>query len=581
MSKTTKDIDLYRRLLRYVQLYWRMFLVSIGCMVVLAATSPAIAALLKPMMDGAFLNKDPQMQIMVPVKFVLLFALRGVADFASGAALNWVASRVVTDLRADMFQCLLFLPSRFYDHHVTGRLISKFSFDVLQVKNAATNAVTAVVRDGLAIIGLLCWMFYINWQLSLISLVCAPLIMLVVLVVRKRLRKMGRKVQETMGDINHVVSESIHNHKLIKLYEGQSQEAGRFVLTNEHNRRFMQKYAVAATATGPIIQLITAVAFAVIVYIATRQSAAGVLSIGDFVSFCGAMTMLLTPLKRLIGINEFLQKGLAACESIFDLLDQPPERDSGTRVLGRARGQVEFRQVCFKYNTDGEDALSDISLVINPGETVAIVGPSGGGKTTLASLLAGFYQAGQGSILIDGVDVRDCTLVSLRANIALVSQDVMLFNDTVRNNIAYGAMHNSTDAEVEAAARAAHALKFISEMPEGFATVIGEKGQRLSGGQRQRLAIARALLKDTPILIMDEATSSLDTESERNIQAAMETIKKGRTCIIIAHRLTTIENADRIVVIEQGRIVQTGTHAGLIKQEGVYARLHRVNFNES
>jgi subfamily B ATP-binding cassette protein MsbA len=391
---------------------------------------------------------------------------------------------------------------------------------------------------------------------------------------------MGRKVQETMGDINNVVSESIHNHKLIKLYEGQKQEAGRFGLTNEHNRRFMLKYAVAATATGPAIQMITAVAFAAIVYTATRQSAAGTLTIGDFVSFCGAMTMLLTPLKRLIGINEFLQKGLAACESLFDLLDQPPERDSGTRVLGRARGQVEFCSVRFKYNTDAEDALSDISLVINPGDTVAIVGPSGGGKTTLASLLAGFYQAGQGSILIDGVDVRDCTLASLRANIALVSQDVMLFNDTVRNNIAYGAMRDCTDTEVEAAARAAHALEFISELPEGFATFIGEKGQRLSGGQRQRLAIARALLKDAPILIMDEATSSLDTESERHIQAAMETIKKGRTCIIIAHRLTTIENADRIVVIDQGRIVQTGTHAALIQQEGVYARLHRVNFKE-
>ena len=580
MGKPATDLTLYLRLLHFVQPYWRMFLISVASMVILAATSPAVAALLKPMMDGAFLNKDPQTIVMVPVLFVLLFALRGVADFASGAALNWVSSRVVMDLRADMFERLLTLPSHFYDHHVTGRLISKFSFDVLQVKNAATNAVTVVVRDSLAIIGLLCWMFYINWQLSLISLVCAPFIMLVVLVARQRLRKMGRKVQETMGDINHVVSESIHNHKLIKLYEGQRQEAGRFGLTNDHNRRFMLKYAVAATATGPAIQLITAVAFAVIVYSATRQSAAGVLSIGDFVSFCGAMTMLLTPLKRLIGINEFLQKGLAACESVFDLLDQPPEQDSGTRDLGRARGQVEFRRVRFNYNTDGVDALNDISLALDSGETVAIVGPSGSGKTTLVSLLAGFYQAGQGSLLIDGVDIRDCTLESLRANIALVSQDVMLFNDTVRNNIAYGAMHDATDAQVEAAARAAHAFEFISEMPEGFATVIGERGQRLSGGQRQRLAIARALLKDAPILIMDEATSSLDTESDRHIQEAMETIKKGRTCIIIAHRLTTIENADRIVVIDQGRIVQTGTHSGLIQQEGVYARLHRVNFNE-
>jgi len=580
MDKQVTDLTLYTRLLHFVRPHWRMFLISITSMVILAATSPAVAALLKPMMDGAFLNKDPETIVMVPVLFVLLFALRGVADFAGGAALQWVASRVVMDLRAEMFQRLLTLPSRFYDHHVTGRLISKFSFDVLQVKNAATNAVTVVVRDSLAVIGLLGWMFYINWQLSLISLVCAPFIALIVLVARQRLRKMGRKVQETMGDINHVVSESIHNHKLIKLYEGQMQEAGRFGQTNEYNRRFMLKYAIAATATGPSIQLITAIAFAVIVYIATRQSAAGILTIGDFVSFCGAMTMLLTPLKRLIGVNEFLQKGLAACESVFDLLDQSPEEDSGTRALERVRGQVEFRQVQFNYNTDGADALSGISLTVAPGETVALVGPSGSGKTTFTSLLAGFYPPGRGSILLDGIDIRDCTLATLRANIALVGQDVLLFNDTVRNNIAYGALRHCTDAEVENAARAAHALEFIQVMPAGFATVIGEKGQRLSGGQRQRLAIARALLKNAPILIMDEATSSLDTESERHIQAALDTIKKGRTCIIIAHRLTTIENANRIVVIDQGRIVQTGTHAELIRQEGVYARLHRVNFNE-
>ncbi|MGH8120264.1 MAG: lipid A export permease/ATP-binding protein MsbA, partial [Gammaproteobacteria bacterium] len=531
MGKQVTDLALYARLLRYVRPYWRMFLISITSMVILAATSPAVAALLKPMMDGAFLNKDPHTMVMVPLLFVLLFVVRGFADFSSGAALHWVATRVVTDLRAEMFQRLLSLPGRFYDHHVTGKLISRFSFDVLQVKNAATNAITVVVRDTLAIIGLLGWMFYINWQLSQISLLCTPFIILIVLVARQRLRKMGRKVQETMGDINQVVSESIHNHKLIKLYEGQTQEAARFGLTNESNRRYTLKYAIAATATGPAIQLISAIAFAVIIYIATRQSAAGILTIGDFVSFVGAMTMLLTPLKRLIGINESLQKGLAACESIFAIMDQPPEQDTGASILERVQGQVEFRNVQFNYDTNGADALGGISFTVNPGETLALVGPSGSGKTTITSLLAGFYHPGRGSILIDGIDMKDCTLATLRANIALVSQDVMLFNDTVRNNIAYGALRDCTNAEVENAARAAHALEFINKMPEGFATVIGEKGQLLSGGQRQRLAIARALLKDAPILIMDEATSSLDTEAERHIQAALETIKKGRTCI--------------------------------------------------
>jgi len=342
-----------------------------------------------------------------------------------------------------------------------------------------------------------------------------------------------------------------------------------------------RKYAIAAVTSGPAIQLIAAIVLSAIVYIASLQASTGVLTVGEFISFFAAMTMLMTPLKRLVGINEFIQKGLAACESIFGLLDQPAEIDQGARQIERAKGAIELQDISFRYNPEDPEALSHISLVIRPGETVALVGPSGSGKTTIANLLPGFYLDAQGKILIDGIEIREYTLESLRANIALVSQDVVLFNDTLRNNIAYGAMRNCSDNEIEDAASSAHAMEFIRELPEGFDTIIGERGLRLSGGQRQRLAIARALLKNAPILILDEATSSLDTESERHIQAALETLRKGRTCIIIAHRLSTIENADRIIVIEQGKIVQTGTHAELIRREGVYARLHQVDFAES
>lgn len=578
MGNQVKDISLYLRLLKYVRPYWKVFLVSILSMIILAATDPAVAALVKPMLDGAFIKNDPQTMLLVPVLFVVLFIIRGLSSFASGAALRWVAGKVVMDLRMEMFQRLLSLPSRFYDRYVSGVLISKFTFDVTQIQQATTNSITVLVRDTLAIIGLLGWMFYINWQLTLITLICAPFIAFIVIIIRKRLRNMGRKLQMSMGEINHVLGETIHNHKLIKLYGGQEQEFSRFWKVNNDNRHYQVKYAVAAVASGPAVQLIAAIALSSIVYIASQQASAGKLTVGDFISFFAAMTMLMTPLKRLVGINEFIQKGLAACESIFGLIDQPVENDQGHVNLERVRGEITLENITFRYDENEPDALSSISLRIQPGETVALVGPSGSGKTTLAHLVPRFYQAGQGKILIDGKDIREFALASLRANIAIVSQDVALFNDTVRNNIAYGAMRNCTEDEIYKAAEAANAMEFIRELPQGFDTRIGEKGQRLSGGQKQRLAIARALLKNAPILILDEATSSLDTESERNIQSALDTLRKGRTCIIIAHRLSTIENAERIIVINQGRIEQTGSHNELIQQDGVYARLHKAGF---
>ena len=398
MSKQTTDVALYLRLLRYVRPYWRMFLISIISMVILAATDPAVAALIKPMLDGAFIENDPQTMVLVPILFVVLFTIRGIATFSSGAALHWVASKVIMDLRVEMFQRLITLPSTFYDHHATGTLISKFTFDVTQIQQAATNAITVAIRDTLAIIGLLAWMFYINWKLSLISLVCAPFIMLIVVVIRKRLRRMGRRMQESMGDINNVLGESIHNHKLIKLYGGQIQEAERFWNASDNSRRFFMKYAIAAVTSSPAIQLIAAIALSAIVYIASLQATSGALTVGEFISFFAAMTMLMTPLKRLVGINEFIQKGLAACESIFGLLDQPAEIDQGARQIERTKGAIELQDLSFRYNPEDSDALSHISFAISPGETVALVGPSGSGKTTLANLLPGFYHNEQGHI---------------------------------------------------------------------------------------------------------------------------------------------------------------------------------------
>ncbi len=579
MPATSGDVYLYKRLLLYVTPYWRTFLISIIGMLVLALSDPLLPALLKPLLNGAFVEKDPATMKWVPILLILLFAVKGVAAYVYGAALYWVSNKVVMDLRQEMFTRMLSFPSKYYDDHSAGSLMSKFTYDVIQIKEAATNAITTLVRDSLGVIGLLGWMFYIDWKMTLIALLCAPFITITILIIRKRLRKMSRKSQESMADINHVLEESINGHKLVKLYAGQEQEMQRFSVVSNDNRRYSMKFAMASVASSPMIQFITAIALATIIYIAIEKSAMGEMDVGEFMSFFTAMAMLLTPLKRLARVNEHLQKGLAASESVFAVLDHPVEVDSGTATLDKAKGEIEFRNVNFRYEGSDKNALNNISLTIKPGETVALIGTSGSGKSTIANMVPMFYSTTEGQILLDGRDIKEFTLQSLRQNIALVSQDVVLFNDSVKNNIAYGGLNNSSDESILAAAKAAHAMEFIDEMQNGIDTTIGEKGLKLSGGQRQRLAIARALLKNAPVLIMDEATSSLDTHSERQIQLALEQIKTGRTCIIIAHRLSTIENADRIIVIDQGSIVETGTHDELIKHDGAYARLHKLQFN--
>jgi len=401
---------------------------------------------------------------------------------------------------------------------------------------------------------------------------------IVVKVFSKRMRRMSQEGLRAQADVTHVLQESIDCHKEVKIFGGQDYEARRFDRSNQKQRGYNMRQTMAAAATVPIVQIFASIAVAVIISIALQQSAANELSVGAFVSFLTAMLMLLTPIKHLTEVNSPLQRGLASAESVFELLDERAEEDKGVRTLPRAQGRIEYERVSFAYPGSGREALNDVSVRIEPGETIALVGPSGGGKTTFVNLLPRFYEVSGGRIHIDGIDARVITLASLRANIALVSQDVALFNDTVASNIAYGRAGGASRAELESAARAAHALDFISEMPQGFDTLIGQDGVRLSGGQRQRLAIARALLKDAPILLLDEATSALDSESERHVQAALAELMRGRTTIVIAHRLSTIEHADRIVVLQRGRMVETGNHAELLARNGVYARLYRIQF---
>ena len=570
--------ELYFRLLRHVRPYWRTFAIGVLGIIVVAATEPALPALLKPLLDGVFVNKDESVIRWTPVFIVGLFVLRGLAEYVAQFALNWVGNRLVMDLRGIMFRKLLTLPARYFDDQASGNLISRLTFDVMQVTTAATSVLTAVFKDALVIIGLLGWMFWLNWKLTLLSLVMTPVIVLVVRMISVRLRNSSRQVQQQMGDMTQVIQETIEGHRVVKLFGGQPYEQQRFDSQANNVRRQLMKQVAASAASVPIVQFVAALALATIVYLATQQSNTDQITVGGFVSFITAMLMLTAPLKRVTSVNEPLQRGLAAAESVFSLIDQASETDTGSIDPGRVRGEVRFENLSFSYGADTRQALDGIDLVIAPGETLALVGASGSGKTTLANLVPRFYEPTGGRILLDGQDIAGLKLSALRSNIALVSQDVVLFNDTVAANIAYGAMNQLSRAEIIAAATAAHAMEFISAMPDGLDTMVGENGVKLSGGQRQRLAIARALLKNAPVLILDEATSALDTESERHVQAALEVLMRGRTTIVIAHRLSTIENAHRIVVLDGGRIAESGAHAELLARGGKYAQLYRNQF---
>jgi len=570
--------ELYFRLLRYVKPHRRHFATSIIATIILASTEPAMPALFKPLLDGSFVNKDPTYINWMPVFLMVIFVIRGLANYVSTVAMTKVANYVVHDLREQLFHNLLNLPLRFLDDNPSGNLLSKLNYDVTQVTSAATNAVTTLVRDTLAVIGLLGWMLYLNWKLTLLFFIVVPVIGGMVRSVSKRMRRLNHDLQNSMGNMTHVLEEAIQGNKVVKIFGGQDYEQRRYHRIINLVRNLQVKTVAVATGHVSLVQLVTAMALGVIIYLASLEALHDQLTVGGFVSFVGAMAMLFSPIKRLTGINEQLQRGLAAAESVFKLLDEPAEADTGTQALTRAAGKVEFVDVSFRYHAGSKVALDHINLNIQPGETVALVGASGSGKSSLVSLLPRFYQPTSGKILVDGVDIRELRLADLRGNMAFVDQHVVLFNDTVAANIAYGKLDQADTETIREAARAAHALEFIEKMERGFETLIGEDGVRLSGGQRQRLAIARAVLKNAPILIFDEATSALDTESERHVQEALDTLRQGRTTIVIAHRLSTIQHADRIVVLEDGEIKEIGTHQQLLAENGIYARLYQLQF---
>ena len=569
---------LYLRLLRRVLPYRRTFALGLAAMVVLGATEPAIPALLERVV-GSFEERALDGVPVYAALFLGVFLVRGLSSFLSVFALESVAARLVMDLRQDMFARLIRIPAPAYDDAASGSFISKVTFDAQQVTGAATRAVTVLVRDSVAVIGLLGWMLWIDWKLTCIALAAAPAVIAIVVYFGRRLRRMSHGLQRTMGDVTHVLQESIEGHKVVKVFSGQAYEARRFTDAANRVRRFQVKFASAAAATAPIAQMATAAALALILLLSAARFESGAIAISDFVSFFTAMALLFSPIKRLTGINAQVQQGIAAAASVFALIDAPVETDAGRVRMRRAEGRVEIEAVTFRYPGAERPALDSVGFTIEPGETVALVGPSGSGKTTVAGLIPRFHDPDRGRVRLDGADVRRLTLESLRANVALVSQDVVLFDDTVAANVAYGAAAGAPREAITAAAHAAHALEFIEAMPQGLDTVIGERGVKLSGGQRQRLAIARAILKDAPILILDEATSSLDGGSERYIRDAVETLRAGRTTLVIAHRLSTVEGADRIVVLDRGRVADVGTHAELLARNGLYAGLYRFQFS--
>ncbi|HWX34432.1 MAG TPA: lipid A export permease/ATP-binding protein MsbA [Steroidobacteraceae bacterium] len=570
--------SIYRRLLKYARPYLGVFLIGVAGSILFAASNAALSFLVKNFLNGAFLVKNPDVLWQVPIEVVVLFTLRGIGDYVQSYFPSWVGRQVIKGLRHDVFSHYLRLPTAYLDSQQSGHLLSKLTNNIELVAAAATSAAISLISDSLTIIGLLITLFYWNWQLALFCVVAAPIIAFLMRIANRSFRRYSERIQNSMGDITRVAKEAIDAHRLIKIFNAEDHQTERFELVNEHNRVSNMKLIRTRAISNPVVQCIASVALASVLYVAMRQVFSHHMQFDVFFGFLTALMMIPAPLRSLVNMSGPLQQGIAAGQSVFEILDRPTEGAGGSRKLVRARGDIEFRNVTFAYGGDKGDVLRNVSFHVRRGETVAIVGPSGSGKTTLVGLVPRFYDAQQGSVLLDGVDVREYRLADLRSQVSLVSQDVVLFNDTIRNNIAFNAV-DKTDAEVEAAARAANVMEFVAQQPQGFDTPLTDRGQNFSGGQRQRISIARALLKDSPVLILDEATAALDNESERRVQYELGVLMQGRTTLVIAHRLSTVEGADRIIVLDQGQIIESGTHQELLARGGLYAALHGTLIN--
>ncbi len=577
-SEQTKIINpgqLYRRLIAYAWQFKFHFLVSMVATAVLSTSNTAFLALIKKITDDGFVKDSPQQMLLLPLMLFGLMTVRALAGFFSSYSLRIVARRVVEILRNQVFSKLLMLPVSFFDANSNGLLVSKLTYDIERLSNVVTRSALNVLRDVLTVIGLVAYMLYLDWKLTLVFAAVAPLMGMYLARSTPKLRANAKKVQEAVGEITKTAEEAISAQRIVKIFGAQTFENERFANVVAKNRTLELRTARISGLNSFVIEILSALALGLVVYYALGQ-----FTVGEFAAFVGALLMLIAPIKHITAANEDVQVGLAAAQSVFELMDLDNERESGDYRIEHARGELSFKNVTVRYPQAKKSALNQLNFDVRAGEKVALVGRSGSGKTTLVNLLPRFYEVQEGTVSLDGVDVRDYQLNSLRAQFSLVSQDIVLFNDTIFNNIAYGALRNASEEEVIAAAKAANAWEFIEHMPLGLQSEIGDRGVRLSGGQRQRIAIARAILKNAPILLLDEATSALDSESELHVQNALDRLMQNRTTIVIAHRLSTVENADRIFVMDQGKIIETGSHQELLALNGYYNKLYHKEFQD-